>query len=58
VFVSYSSEDKTIGDGVCAVLEANRIRCWIAPRDVFAGSDYGEAIIDAINTRAWVKERG
>ena len=50
VFISYSSEDKTIGDGVCAVLEANGIRCWIAPRDVFAGSDYGETIIDAINT--------
>ena len=49
VFISYSSQDKTVGDAVCAVLEAHGVRCWIAPRDVPAGSDYGEAIIDAIN---------
>jgi TIR domain len=49
VFISYSSKDKLTADGVCAALEANGIRCWIAPRDILPGSDWGEAIIDAIH---------
>lgn len=48
VFISYSSYDKTIADAVCAKLESRRIRCWIAPRDVLAGTDYAESIINAI----------
>lgn len=49
VFISYSSKDKTIADAVCARLESDGIRCWIAPRDIVAGTSYGEAIIDAIH---------
>lgn len=30
VFISYSSKDKTIADAVCAGLEMEKIRCWIA----------------------------
>src|SRR5580658_2233195 len=48
VFVSYASKDKIVADAVCARLEAAGIRCWIAPRDIVAGTSYGEAIIDAI----------
>jgi TPR repeat protein len=48
VFISYASEDKVVADAVCAKLEANAVRCWIAPRDVLPGMAYGEAIIDAI----------
>ncbi len=48
VFVSYSVKDKTTADAICAALEANGIRVWIAPRDVMPGSDWGESIIDAI----------
>jgi hypothetical protein len=48
VFVSHSSKDKATADAVCAVLEANRIRCWMAPRDIQPGADWGESIIDAI----------
>jgi TPR repeat protein len=48
VFISYASEDKIVADAVCAKLEANAVRCWIAPRDVVPGMAYGEAIIDAI----------
>lgn len=48
VFVSYASEDKTVADAVCATLESRRVRCWIAPRDVVAGSEYGGAIVEAI----------
>src|SRR6266849_9260965 len=49
VFISYSAHDKPIADAVCAALEAERIRCWIAPRDVLPGIPYGEALIEAIN---------
>jgi hypothetical protein len=49
VFISYASKDKTVADAVCARLEAASIRCWIAPRDIVAGTSYGEAIIDAIH---------
>ena len=48
VFVSYSVKDKTTADAICAALEANGIRVWIAPRDVMPGSDWGESIIEAI----------
>jgi hypothetical protein len=48
-FISYSSHDKTAADAACAVLEGAGIRCWIAPRDIMAGGEYGAAIIDAID---------
>ena len=48
VFISYCTEDKPIADAVCATLEAQGTRCWIAPRDILPGTDWGEAIVDAI----------
>lgn len=50
VFISYSSQDKPTADAACAALEAADIRCWIAPRDISPGRDYGESIIDAIES--------
>jgi hypothetical protein len=49
VFISYCTEDKPIADAVCATLEAKGTRCWIAPRDILPGMDWGEAIVDAIH---------
>ena len=49
VFISYSSLDKTAADATCAALEAAGIRCWIAPRDIIPGKEWGDAIIEAIN---------
>jgi formylglycine-generating enzyme required for sulfatase activity len=49
VFISYSSKDKNVADAVCAVLERNNIRCWIAPRDVTPGMVWGAAIVGAIH---------
>lgn len=49
VFISYSSHDKPTADAACAVLEQKGIRCWIAPRDIVPGADWGESIIDAIS---------
>jgi ABC-type amino acid transport substrate-binding protein len=51
-FISYCSEDKKIADAVCGTLEANKIRCWIAPRDVGAGRTWSSAIVDAIGESA------
>jgi hypothetical protein len=48
-FISYSSLDKAAANATCAALEASGIRCWIAPRDIEPGSEWGDAIIDAIN---------
>lgn len=49
VFICHSSKDKLIADAACAALEAQRIPCWIAPRDILAGDEYGESIIDALS---------
>ena len=49
VFISYSTKDKNVADAVCAVLERNGIRCWIAPRDVTPGTVWGAAIVGAIH---------
>jgi formylglycine-generating enzyme required for sulfatase activity len=49
VFISYSTKDKHAADAVCAVLERNGTRCWIAPRDVMPGTAWGSAIVNAIH---------
>jgi ABC-type amino acid transport substrate-binding protein len=51
-FISYCSEDKRVADAVCGTLEANKIRCWIAPRDVLPGRTWGSAIVEAIGDSA------
>ena len=48
VFISYSSKQKSIGDGVCHYLESHGCKCWMAPRDIPPGSDYGDLIEEAI----------
>lgn len=47
-FISYSSKDKPTADAACALLESGGVRCWIAPRDILPGKDWGESIVDAI----------
>jgi hypothetical protein len=48
VFISHSSQDRAIGEAACAALERAGRTCWIAPRDIMPGEDYGEAIVDGI----------
>ena len=48
VFISYAQEDKPVADAVCATLESQGVRCWIAPRDVLPGKPYPEAIQAAV----------
>jgi hypothetical protein len=48
VFISHSTKDNQVADAICHVLEQNGVRCWIAPRDIAAGTDYGTEIIRGI----------
>jgi len=48
VFISYSSNDKVAANAICHNLEQNGIRCWIAPRDIPPGEEYGDLIDEAI----------
>ena len=48
VFISHSSQAKTIADAVCAALENSALRCWIAPRDVQPGRSFAGEITRAI----------
>jgi len=48
VFLSYSAADKAAAAAVVAGLESHGVRCWMAPRDIPAGSEYGEQIIEAV----------
>ena len=47
-FISYASEDRNAAFEVCDRLEAAGLNCWIAPRNVRAGQDYGTEIIRGI----------
>jgi hypothetical protein len=48
VFISYANQDKKAANVLCAALERQHIRCWIAPRDVLPGRGYGAQILQAI----------
>lgn len=50
VFISYSSQNRDAAQAICHVLEQNEIRCWIAPRDIPGGSQYGDVIESAIKS--------
>lgn len=50
VFISYSSQDMEAAQAICHVLEHNEIRCWMAPRNIPPGSDYGDVIEEAIRS--------
>lgn len=49
VFISYSSKNMNAALAVCHILEQNRVKCWMAPRDIPGGSSYGDLIDDAIS---------
>lgn len=48
VFISYKSEEITIAEEICSLLENNGVKCWIAPRDIPSGVDYDDTIEEAI----------
>src|SRR5262245_65277187 len=48
VFVSYATADRAAAFAVVAGLESQSIRCWVAPRGIPAGSEYGQEIVEAV----------
>jgi len=48
IFISYSSVDRNLANAVCAKLEEAGRRCWIAPRDIPPGAEWGSSILDGI----------
>jgi TIR domain len=49
VFISHSSTDKQMADTICAFLEAKGITCWIAPRNILPGEEWGDSILRGIH---------
>jgi len=50
VFISYSYKDKKIADAVCSMLENNKVKCWIAPRDIAQGQEFARSVTRAIES--------
>ena len=48
VFISHSTRDKAVSDAICAALESDGLRCWVAPRDVQPGRSFAGEITRAI----------
>lgn len=49
VFISYPHQDKSVADAACANLEAQGIRCWMAPRDIAPSAEWAGSIVEAID---------
>lgn len=50
VFISYSSEDQKISEGICGYLERFGYRCFVAYRDIPPGIVWAGAITNAIDS--------
>lgn len=50
VFLSYSSKDAKAAVEICRLLEERGVACWIAPRNVLPGRNYGDEIMDALES--------
>ncbi len=48
IFISHASKNFKIADELRELLESRGVSCWIAPRDIPPGYQYGAAIIEAI----------
>lgn len=48
IFISYSSKDETVANGLCSQFEKEGLSCWIAPRNIAVGQEYGAEIIKGI----------
>lgn len=50
VFISYANLDLEAAEALCAGLESRQLDCWMAPRDILPGDDWGSAIVSAIES--------
>ena len=56
VFISYSSADSKHAFDVCAFLESNNLKCWIAPRNIRPGAPYAHEIVQGINNSSFCRK--
>jgi hypothetical protein len=50
IFISYSQADRECAYELVTMLEAQGLKCWIAPRDISPSADWAAEIIDAISS--------
>jgi hypothetical protein len=50
IFICFSSKDEAVAREVVDFLEASGLKCWISLRDVPAGQNYQESIVQALET--------
>ena len=48
IFISYSSNDEQLANQLCEFFEKEKLSCWIAPRNIAVGKEYGGEIIKGI----------
>jgi len=48
IFISYSSNDEQLANQLCEFFEKEKLSCWIAPRNIEVGKEYGGEIIKGI----------
>ncbi len=48
IFISYASSEEKIANQICNTLEEQGVSCWIAPRNIQVGKEYGAEIIEGI----------
>jgi hypothetical protein len=49
IFVSYSQSDRDCALELVSRVEADGLRCWIAPRDISPAADWAAEIVEAIS---------
>jgi hypothetical protein len=49
IFISYAAKDKETAFKICDMVEDSGYGCWIAPRDILPGQNWGKSIINGIN---------
>ena len=50
VFISHSSEDRSVASKLCDALERRGLACWLDSRDIGPGENFQEAIVKAIRS--------
>ncbi len=50
VFISYSTRNGDVANKICHILEQNKLKCWIAPRNISSGKNYIDEIADGIKS--------
>ena len=50
IFISHSSANAQVAEGICSKIEASGHKCFIAPRDIRQGYEYASEIMNGIDS--------